>query len=287
MKVYVITTFLEPEHLVATARTAEAEGYHGLTVADHVMYPEDIHSNYPYLGDWGPEAPFPDAMVSIAAMATATTTLKFLTAIYLLPARPPVIVAKSVATAAILSNYRLQFGVGVGWMREEHDYTGMDFSTRGRRMDETVDLLRKIWSGDIVHHHGEAFDYAPFVVPPAPKGPIPIWGGGEAPAAVRRAARLDGFVGSNYYDIETALEKVAVIQEARRAEGTDGNADYEILMGLDHPPTLEDCKRLEDVGVTAVWSSPWQPEGPSQSDPGLDRVTESLKRYAEDVVRKV
>jgi probable F420-dependent oxidoreductase len=290
LKVYVISTFLDPEHLLACAQTAEAEGYGGVTVvtvADHVMYPKDLLSKYPYVGNWGPEAPFPDTWVTIGAMAAATSRIRFISAIYLAPARPPVITAKAVATAAILSGYRVDFGIGVGWMKEEHDYTGQDFHTRGRRTDEMIELFREIWSGDYVEHHGEFFDYAPFVMPPAPRQPIPLWGGGEAPTALRRAARLDGYVGANYYDLQTALERVQRIQEARRAEGTDGRADYGILIGLDHPPTIEDCKRLEEVGVTAVWASPWQPDAPSMGDPGLDLVIESMKRYANEVVAKV
>jgi probable F420-dependent oxidoreductase len=286
VKVYVISTFLEPENLLECARIAEAEGYYGCTVADHVMYPKNMLSKYPYVGDWGPEAPFPDTLVTMAAMGVATSTLKLISAIYLLPARSPVIVAKAVATAAILTGYRIEFGVGVGWMEEEHDYTGQDFRTRGRRMNEIIELLREIWSGEYVDHHGEFFDYEPFVVPPAPKGPIPIWGGGEAPAALRRAAHLDGFIGSNYYPLDLALERVEQIQAMRRAEGTSGREDFGILMGLDHSPTIEDCKRLEEVGVTAVWASPWS-EGPSMSDPGIDAVRDSLRRYADDVVRKV
>jgi probable F420-dependent oxidoreductase len=287
MNVYVITTFLDTENMVECARVAEAAGYHGCTVADHVMYPKNMLSKYPYVGNWGPEAPFPDTMVAMAAMGTATSTLKLISSIYLLPARPPVIVAKSVATAAILTGYRVELGVGVGWMEEEHNYTGQDFHTRGKRMNEIIDLLREIWSGDYVDHHGEFFDYEPFVVPPAPKQRIPIWGGGEARAPLVRAAHLDGYIGSNYYDIDTALDRIARIQEVRRAEGTIDRPDYGILIGLDHPATVDECKRLEEAGATAVWVSPWQPDGPSMSDPGIEVVRESLKRYAGDVVSVV
>jgi hypothetical protein len=77
------------------------------------------------------------------------------------------------------------------------------------------------------------------------------------------------------------------MQEIRRQEGTHGREDFRILMGLDHPPTIDDCKRLEELGVTAVWASPWQPDGPSMRDPGIEVVRESLKRYADNIVRKV
>jgi probable F420-dependent oxidoreductase len=287
VKVYVITTFLKTEHLVATAEAADREGYYGCTVADHVMYPKDIGSKYPYAGEWGADAPFPDPWVTIAAMAARTEKLRFISAIYLAAARPPVIVAKSVATAAILSDYRVEFGLGVGWMKEECDYTGQDFHNRGKRLDEMIELLRKIWAGGFVEHHGTYYDYEPFVVPPAPKGPIPIWGGGDSERPLRRAAHLDGWVGANYYPTDTAIEKVRALQDVRRAEGTDGRSDYGVIVGLDHPPTLDDIGRLEVEGVTGVWASPWKPDGPSVDDPGLAAVEESLKRYAEEVVHRV
>jgi probable F420-dependent oxidoreductase len=286
MKLWVITTFLEPEHLLDVARCADREGYYGCTMADHVMFPAAIQSKYPYAGDWGADAPFPETWATISAMAAVTERLRFISAIYLAPARPPVIVAKSVATAAILSDYRIIFGAGVGWMKEENEYTGQDFHTRGRRLDEMIVLLRKIWSGEVVEHHGTYYDYEPFVVPPAPKQPIPIWGGGDSERPMRRAARLDGWVGANYYPLDTALGHVARLHELRRQEGTDNRDDYGILIGLDHPPTVDDIRRLEEVGVTGVWASPWN-AGISMDDPGIDVVTESLKRYAAEIVQVV
>jgi probable F420-dependent oxidoreductase len=286
MKVYVIPAFLRPEHMLEVAACAEGEGYYGCTMPDHVMFPANLTSKYPYAGDWGADAPFPDTWVTIASMAAVTQRLEFISAIYLAPARPPVIVAKAVATAAILSNYRVTLGAGVGWMKEENEYTGQNFHTRGRRLDEMIVLLRKIWSGEVVEHHGEHYDYEPFVVPPAPKGPIPIWGGGDAERPKRRAARLDGWVGANYYPLETALEHVRRLQQIRREEGTDGRDDYGILVGLDHPPTIDDAGRLEEVGVTAVWASPWSP-GPSMGDPGIGAVKDALKRYADEVVHAI
>jgi probable F420-dependent oxidoreductase len=284
--VYVIPTFLRPEHMLEVAVCADQAGYYGCTMADHVMFPANIASKYPYAGDWGADAPFPDTWVTIAAMAAVTRQLRFISAIYLAPARPPVIVAKSVATAAILSGYRVTFGAGVGWMKEENDYTGQDFHTRGKRLDEMIVLLRRIWSGEVVEHHGTYYDYDPFVVPPAPKGPIPIWGGGDSERPMRRAAHLDGWIGANYYPLETALSHVERLHQIRREEGTDDREDFGILVGLDHPPTVDDARRLEQAGVTAIWASPWCP-GISTEDPGIAVVTDALQRYAEDVVHVI
>ncbi len=281
------TCHLRPEHLVAVARVAEDQGYFGCTVADHAVYPKDLGSSYPYVGDWGSESPFPDVWVAIAAMSVATTTLQFMSGIYLAAARPPLVVAKAVATAAIIANYRVAFGVGVGWMKEDFMYLGAEFHNRGARTDELIDLLRKVWTGDWVEHSGAHYQFDAFVAPPAPQGPIPIWGGGDAERPLRRAAHLDGWIAADYNSIDRALAKVARFRGIQREEGIDAEAEFGIMFPLDHPPTRDECQRLQDAGVTAVTTSAWDPDGPSMSDPGLTAVSDGLKRYAEAVVQHV
>ena len=104
---------------------------------------------------------------------------------------------------------------------------------------------------------------------------------------MRRAAHVDGWIGANYYPLETALEKVARLQELRGEEGTADREGYGVLVGLDHPPTIDEIRRLEEAGVTGVWVSPWEPSKPSVRDPGLSTVLDALRRYADEVVRRV
>jgi len=288
MKIYVHSVFMEPEHLTPTAKRAEELGYHGFTVSDHLLYPQDLMSQYPYDAEPFPtKSPFPDTWVTIGALAGATTTLRFLSCIYLALARPPVAVAKAVGTAAIMSDYRVDFAMAVGWMREEFEHMGQDFKTRGRRHNEMVDILREIWSGDWVDHHGDHYDYKPFLSSPAPKREIPILGGGDSEIAMRRCAeKMDGWLGANWYPYDEAVALVEKIQAYRREAGT-AEKDFQIFISLDRTPTLEDCKVFDDMGVTALWTHPWVPEGRSSSDPGLQHALDSLEDYAERVVSKL
>ena len=98
------------------------------------------------------ETPWLDPWVQIAAMAAVTTRLRFVTGVYILPLRHPLEVAKTVASAALLSNDRVGLGVGAGWMREEFDVLGREFKARGKRMDEQIEVMRKVWAGGMVEH---------------------------------------------------------------------------------------------------------------------------------------
>ncbi|MFI5427152.1 TIGR03619 family F420-dependent LLM class oxidoreductase [Aeromicrobium sp. UC242_57] len=179
---------------------AEASGFDGMNVSDHMIYPKVLNSGYPIADSmWAPTDPWPDPWVTIGTLAGATTTLKFGTCIYIAPMRPVMQVAKSVSTAAVLSGDRVALGVGVGWMREEFEMVGQDFDTRGKRLNEQIEICRLLWSGGYQEFHGEFHDFPPVSMIPAPKKLIPIWVGGDAPVSLRRAARLgDGWIGVEY-----------------------------------------------------------------------------------------
>ena len=131
-----------------------------MALSDHVFYPEQLESKYPYTPDgkpqFRPEESWPDPWVAIGAMAAVTTSLRFVTNVYVLPARNPFVVAKAVGTAAVLSDDRVLLGIGAGWMREEFEQMGQAFAKRGARMEEMVEVLRTLWQGGMVEHHGES-----------------------------------------------------------------------------------------------------------------------------------
>ena len=287
MKLYVQTAYLDPEHYVDLARRAEEVGFYGVTVADHLIYPKTLGTDYPY-GDSLPKptTPFPDTWVSVGVMAGATSTIHFASAVYLALLHPPIQVAKAVATAAILSGYRVALGIGLGWMREEFAHVGEDYDTRVERHDEMIEVLRKIWRGGWVEHHGRFYSYEPFRVAPAPAKHIPIWGAGGTDAALRRSARLDGWIGPNP-DIPELVELVRKLRGYRAEFADDGKGEFEVMSGLRAQiPTLDDLKLLEEAGVTSLWIHPWTAHN-WKGDPGLDTLLNSVEQFGEKVIAKL
>ena len=255
MKFWQVLSFTEPEQLVPLARAAEEAGFHGALLSDHLFFPEKLASRYPYSPDGKPgfdaETVFPEVWTSIAAMAAATTRLRFSTIVFVLPLRHPLEVAKTLGTLSLLSGGRVALGCGAGWIREEFDQLGVEFSTRGKRFDEMIGVLRTLWRGGMVEHHGRFFDFDRLQISPAPREPIPIYVGGLSPAALRRAARLgDGWIGSGH----DPAELPALLRRLRELRVQAGRADepFETICPLTAPPDVEllapPRRRRHDVG---------------------------------------
>ena len=284
MKFWQALSFTETDQIVELAKTCEEVGFHGAFVSDHVAVHENLESKYPYASDGAPpfvpETEFPESWAAISAMAAVTSRLQFTTSVYLPTLRHPLLVAKSVATAAVLSQGRVALGAGVGWIREEHDDLGMDFTRRGRQLDETLDVVRALWRGGMVEHHGEFFDFGRLQMSPAPPGPIPIFIGGASPPAMRRAARFDGWLSAG-----NAPEDVPGIVETlhgyRKEAGATG--DFEIIMALAAPPSRDAFQRAEEQGVTAFVNFPLAFSlGPGS---GLDQKRAALEQFSEAFIR--
>lgn len=258
MKLWQALSFTETAELVPLARTCEEAGFDGIFLSDHVFVPGRLASKYPYSPDGSP--PFtpatehPEPWAAICAMAQVTTRIWFSTAVYLAPLRHPLHVAKSLATASVLSGGRVVLGVGVGWVREEFDVLGHDFHTRGAQLDEGLDVLRKVWSGGLVEHHGRFFDFAPLASEPHPVAPIPIWIGGTSQGALRRAARHDGWIGSGDTP-ESATDVLLRLRALRREAGREG-APFEAIVAVVGDPDPAVYRRLEDAGATGFVSYP-------------------------------
>jgi probable F420-dependent oxidoreductase len=278
--------FTETDQLVDIARICESVGFHGVFVADHLYYPERLESRYPYTGNGVPpfdsETEWPEAWAAISAMAVATTTLRFNTGVYVAPLRHPLVVAKAVATASVLSRGRVALGAGVGWAKEEYDQLGEDFGTRGARLDEMIEILRKVWAGGMVEHHGRYYDFDPLKMEPKPPAPVPIYIGGKSEPALRRAARNDGWFGSG--DDSADVRKIVERLHGYRREYGRQNQAFDIIVPVTAPPDVELFRRLEDAGVTGTVSFPLcQTLGSGTS---LDQKRQVLERYANDIIAK-
>ena len=139
-----------PLALTKIAVAAEEAGFDAVALSDHVIYPEDLKSEYPYTSDgrpmFSPDAHWPDPWVLVGALGAVTTRLEFITNVYVLPLRNPFVVAKAVGTAAYLTGNRVRLGVGAGWMREEFELLGAPYEGRGRATDEYIAAFKALWT---------------------------------------------------------------------------------------------------------------------------------------------
>lgn len=216
----------------------------------------------------------------MAAMATATRTLRFMSYVYILPMRDPFSVAKQVATAAVLSDYRVVLGAGIGWLAEEFEVLGQDFSTRGRRTDEALEVMADFWDDGWAEHHGRHYDFARSGMFPVPERAIPVWIGGKSDAALARAVRHDGWLGMNY-PLDEVEQLVGRLGELRRRHG-DERADFEVFVIPEAQPSLDLYRRLEAAGVTSTMVLPWPIGDPAYAS--IESKREGMARFAETVL---
>jgi probable F420-dependent oxidoreductase len=280
VKHWLCLMFEDNSQLCDIARAAEEIGFHGIAVADHVAIPHGFASVHPSgENPFVPTTNFPDPFTTIAAMAAVTTRLNFLPYVYVLPARDPFAVAKQAGTVAMLSNHRFALGVGAGWLREEIALLGHDPANRGKRMDEMIQILRGFWDHGTTEFHGEFFDFGPTSMYPKPSGHVPIWVGGKSNAALRRAARNDGWLGMNY-DLAEIDELLAKLADERKRVADERGHDhpYETMVIPNAMPSRELNADMEGKGVTSTIALAW-PVG----DPGfasLDAKRDAMAAYA-------
>jgi probable F420-dependent oxidoreductase len=285
LKFIVSFAFSPPEHLTELARVADACGYEAVALSDHVVHPEKIVAPYPYTDDgaprWPPFTSWPDPWVTVGVLSAVTERLRFLSSIYVLPMRNPFAVAKAVGTAAVFSGGRVTLGVGAGWMRDEFELLEQPFEQRGRRMDEMLELMTKLWKGGMVEHSGEFYSCPRLEMSPVPPEPIPVWVGGLSAAALRRAAtRADGWIS----DLHTTGELrpiVARLHALRRDSGRAGQP-LAVAAACRDAFDVDGYRRLGDLGVTHLMTMPWVFHGASQED--LSAKCDGLKRFADEVM---
>lgn len=289
-------TFLPIHEVVELAIASDDLGYAGLMISDHIFNAKELKSRYTYSTAedgspfWDADTEWPDPMCLISGLATVTRNLLFTTGVYVAPARDLVTVAKSVGTASVLSSGRVRLGVGVGWCEEEFVATGQEFSNRGKRLDEMIVALRELWHDGWVEHHGRYYDVPACRILPAPSEPVPIYGGGGSPVALRRAATLcDGWIVHGSADEEHAWEQLALIHNALKDACRDPDG-FDIYLALSAKPDPDLYKRFADAGVSDMLCAPWMsvrlPEGTPAEELRKARV-EACERFAEEVIAKV
>ncbi len=266
----------DPAKIRDWAQAAEALGYHCIEVADHVF-------GAAARGDWKPvyneTDPFHETFTTMAFLAAVTKSIKLCSGVLILPQRQTGVVAKQAAEVDILSGGRLRLGVGVGWNHVEYEALETEWKTRGARQAEQIEVMRRLWSEDLVTFRGRFHTMVDVnLVPPPIQRPIPIWFGGSSDAVIKRTARL----GDGWMPIlapADAEPKLAMLHEALKSHGRD-------------PKTfgLEGWLRM-DVADPQQWAAAaqgWKRLGaqmvmlyPMYRMPSFDQQIETLRRFKE------
>ncbi len=242
-----------PEAIEAVARRAEALGFADVWVSDHVVQPADQGYPSPYLFE---------PILTLGWAAAATERIGLGTSVLVVPQYHPLQLANALASLDRLSGGRLKLTVGVGWSEAEYAALGQDFHSRGRRLDEALEIFAAVWHHDPASFHGEHYHFDALRVLPQPAHEIPIWVGGSSEPAWRRATGR----GDGYQAISTAPEDLASIVVRLRAErpGEDFTISYRTgwdPQGMDPALIADECAAYAEAGVQHVVSAPWRTTG--------------------------
>jgi probable F420-dependent oxidoreductase len=278
------------EYYAPLAQACEAAGYTSMTVADSLIYPKESDSKYPYTDTGDREfldgKEFIETMILCAHLFAVTTTLRLTPFVLKLPIRPPALVAKQASSLAFLSGNRLGLGVGLSPWPEDFAALGVPWEQRGKRMDECMDILRGLTTGEYFEYHGDFYEVDALKQCPGATEPIPLLVGGHSDAALKRAVlKGDGWMhaGGDGEELDRLLARLA---EIRKAEGDDRD-DFEVHVISYDAYTLDGIKRLEDKGVTDAIVGFRVPYIKGPDTEPLQTKIDNLNRYAESIISKV
>lgn len=264
MKIGVPLFLLAYRDMARVAARAESLGFESVWIPEHLVFPTEIRSRYPYSPSGVPpirvDVPHLDPLVTLTHLAAATRTIRLGTNVFIMPLRHPLVTARLAVSVDHFSGGRLTLGIGAGWMREEFDAAGIDFDTRGARMRECVRAVRTLWTEPTPSFHGRFFSFGPVKFEPKPlQTPhVPIVFGGESGIALKRAAALgDGWYGVGHTP-ESAATQVARLRTLLDEAGR-GSVPFENTVSHG-APTLErdEARRYADAGIDRVVVLPWR-----------------------------
>jgi probable F420-dependent oxidoreductase len=270
-----------PKSWVELAQTAEACGFDSIWFPEHLIFPAKM-SGKPGSPDKGEppiaaETPVWDPFVVMSYLAGQTRTIRFGTNVYNIGLRHPFITARALATADLVSNGRVDFGIGSSWLREEWQATQLPFEGRGARVDESIKIIQRLFTEDEVEHSGKFFQFQPVRFEPKPvqKPWPPFFVGGDAPPALRRAALLgDGWIPMNQTQ-ETLSATRKKIDMMRDDAGRSGPFQVIVQAGSND---LDNLRRWRDAGADRVITMPWV-----RPREGVD----AMNRMADEILSKL
>lgn len=282
------------------AREAERLGCHSGWVSDHVCWPADIASKYPYTDDGSfqpaPDMGWLDPLGTLLFVAGCTETLRLGTTVLILPYRMPVQTAKQVATLDVVSGGRAILGVGVGWMAEEAAVLGMPWDRRGKRSDEQLEIFHRLFTDKEPSFHGEFYQFPRVGFEPKPvQSPFPIWVGGSTPVAFRRVARYGQAFHAAFQPRDEVSHAWDQVRRECDAIGRDASGltlslriyldpaqamQKEKSIGGHKDEMLETIARLQDIGVGHLLLDP-------VARGGVPARLDALRAFMEDVAPHV
>ena len=287
MRFSLAESMCDPSQYSPLAIAAEEAGWTSFAIPDSICYPEVLDTEYPYTPDGNrsflEDKPFIEPFSLISALGAVTQRLRFTTFVLKLPVHNPVLVAKSASSVAVLTGNRFGFGVGLSPWPEDFQVCGQDWSSRGKRMDEMIEIIRGLTKGGYYAFSGEHYAFERIKICPVPTQPIPILIGGHSEAALRRAARLgDGWMHAGG-DPETFERLLGRLKQLRVECGRD-REPFEIHALPSGGCTIDVVRRLEDLGVTdviALLRNPYEADTLS-----VEQKIDALRRLGDEVIAK-
>jgi probable F420-dependent oxidoreductase len=268
---------LNPAFFVEVALEAERLGFESVWLPEHLVFPMDM-SGSPHPGEEHPPVPPTtpvfDCFAYLSFLAGKTTRLRLGTHVYLLGLRHPFVSARAIQTLDLVSGGRAEVGIGAGWLASEFRAAGVDFRSRGRRLDEALSVCKHLWADESVEYDGEFFSFERVAFEPKPvqRPWPPIHVGGESEAALQRAAQADGWIGLTH-DLASVRRPIGRLRALReRLESAD--ARFEVSVGA-HLDGRSEIGAWEEAGVDRILVSPWR-----RSREAID----SIRRFADRVL---
>jgi probable F420-dependent oxidoreductase len=251
---------LRPALWAETVELCDELGYESVWLPEHLVLPVQ-QSGSPYAGAEHPpvraDAPVFDVFTMLAFFAGRTGRIRLGTNVYNIGLRHPFITARGVATLDVVSDGRVELGIGASWLAEEWEATGLDFAARGSRVDEALDVCKRLWTDTEIEHKGEHFQFASVAFEPKPvqAGGPPISVGGDSLPALRRAAlHGDGWIPMNT-PMHGLAAKRAEIEQMRAEAGRDGEFT---VTAMGAPSSRDDVEAYERAGVDRLVVFPWR-----------------------------
>ncbi len=268
---------------------AEAIGFDSISIPDSICYPKEGDPNYPYNADGTREfldgVPFIEPFILATYLAAVTTKIKFVTSVYKLAVHNPAIVAKSLSSLAVMSGNRFMFGVGISPWPEDFTVAHVPWAKRGKRLDEMMEIINGLMSGDYFGYKGDHFDLPEIKLCPVPTERPPLLVGGHSEPALKRAARLgDGWIaaGGTAAEIAPMVER---IKELRKEFGRDHLPfEYHAMTAEAYDP--DGLKRLADIGINEVAVAFRDVYASQPDDQTVEQKYGQMEWYINDVAAK-